>query len=85
MDRDIQDTVFQLLHESCVAAGEFKGVIESSVTLNCLGLDSLKLVELVYVLEQRFCVQLPEQSLYELQSIGDLVNAVELACGVQAS
>lgn len=79
MDRDIQDIVFQLVHESCAAIGEFKGVIEARVQLNALGLDSLKLVELVYTLERRFSVELSEQSLFSLQSVGDLVVAIQEA------
>ena len=49
-------------------------------TLGELGMDSLKLVEIIYELETRFAVAVDEELLAELNSIGDIVALIVRAC-----
>lgn len=80
MDRDVQDVVLHIVHQCCVDNGQFKGVVEPNLALTKLGLDSLKLVEVVYAVESHFAIQIEEETLYLLHSVNDLISAVETSC-----
>jgi len=45
-----------------------------------LGLDSLKLVEVIYELERDFSIEIEEELLAQLECVGDVITAVESAC-----
>jgi len=50
-------------------------LIESSpgvAAIDDLGLDSLRLLEIVFELEKHFCVEVDEAALVEVASVGDL-------------
>lgn len=80
MNRDVQDVVLQIVHQCCVVSGQFNGVVEPNLELTKLGLDSLKLVEVVFAVESRFSIQIEEETLYTLHSVNDLINAVQTCC-----
>ena len=58
------------------------GVPESSVTLDAsfeedLGADSLDTFELIMGLEEAFDIEIPEEDLVDMKTVGDVVNYVQ--------
>ena len=53
--------------------------IELQTPIAELGLDSLKVVEIVYELEMEFSIETDEDLLAQLQCVGDVVAMVESA------
>lgn len=47
--------------------------------LSSLGMDSLKLVEIIFALETRFAIAADEELMAELDTVGDLINMIHLA------
>ena len=57
-------------------------VDEATVTLNSmiaddLGADSLDVVDLLMSLEDEFSVEIPDEEIENIKSVGDLVNYIE--------
>ncbi len=58
------------------------GVPESSVTLDAsfeedLGADSLDTFELIMGLEEAFDIEIPEEDLVDMKTVGDVVNYLQ--------
>ncbi|MGB4248447.1 MAG: acyl carrier protein [Pseudohongiellaceae bacterium] len=51
-----------------------------STSLGSLGMDSLKLVEIIFALETRFAIVADEQLMAELETVGDLITLIHQAC-----
>jgi acyl carrier protein len=59
-----------------VAEKDFKGVAESTA-ISELGIDSLGMLEIIGSLERELRIQIPDESLAGIQTVKDLLNAVE--------
>jgi acyl carrier protein len=58
--------------QAYIPAGQGALPLASDTALGSLGINSLQLVELVYDLEVRFGLQVDEEQLVQLQTVGDL-------------
>lgn len=59
-----------------VAEKEFHGVAETTAIAE-LGIDSLGMLEIIGSLERELKIQIPDESLAGIQTVKDLLNAVE--------
>ncbi len=64
--------------QSTTAEGAVVEIGESSRLVADLGVDSLGVMEIVAELEDRFKLTIPDEALREVDSIGDVVKAVEV-------
>ena len=71
MSESLHDTVLTCLRAR-LPAEQREGLLECDTALGNLGINSLQLVELVYELEVRFGLQVDEEQLVRLQTVGDL-------------
>lgn len=55
---------------------EFKSISESTV-ISDLGIDSLGMLEIVGSMERQLKIQIPDESLAGIQTVNDLLSAVE--------
>lgn len=76
---EIRVAVMALLREA--GQDEIEPVLSSH--LGALGLDSLKLVEIIFALETRFAVVADEELMAELNTVGDLVDMIQQACATR--
>jgi acyl carrier protein len=60
-----------------VAEKEFVGVAETTPIAE-LGIDSLGMLEIIGSLERELKIHIPDESLAGIQTVKDLLNAVEL-------
>lgn len=70
-------------------AAEILGVDPEQVQLNVsfqrdLAADSLDLVELISAVEDKYDVELPEETLEGMKNVGDLWTFLEAHCGAEA-
>ena len=79
MDMDVRERVVELLFIALQEGGCEQVAIDLQTPLAELGLDSLKLVEIVYELEREFAIETDEELLAQLESVGDVVVMVESA------
>ena len=77
MEKDIHNTVIQSLLKACNDCSAIHASIIPELSLDQLGMDSLKLVEVVYELEQVYSVQFGEEDILNLQYVGDLISLLE--------
>ena len=61
---------------------EFKGINEGTV-ISELGIDSLNMLEIVGEMERQLKIQIPDEALAGIQTVKDLLNAVEKRVAVQ--
>ena len=59
-----------------VAEKEFANVLETT-SISELGIDSLGMLEIIGSLERELKIQIPDESLAGIQTVKDLLNAVE--------
>ncbi len=71
MSETIATLVLQHLHAACDPAPAPHG-LQTDTPLATLGIHSLRLIELVYELEVRCEVQVDEEHLARLQTVGDV-------------
>lgn len=62
---------------------EFKGISETT-KLTELGVDSLGMLEIIGSLERQLSIQIPDEALTGLQTVKDLLEAVEKRCQMKA-
>lgn len=86
-DAYIREQVFQALQQATRQCGQTINIDDANVKLVDLGLDSLKLIEVVFDLEQQFNVQADESAMASLLTVGDVarmittsVRQAQLAC-----
>jgi acyl carrier protein len=71
MSDSIATSVLRHLQEACTAANSAIA-LDPDTPLASLDIHSLRLIELVYELEVRFAVQVDEERLARLQTVGDV-------------
>ena len=89
MRPDMQEKILSIIaREAAMEPAE----VRPDMTLEELGLDSLGLVEMIFVIEETFGVSVPfnanepSQSEFDISSVGAIVRAVErLVSGPQAA
>lgn len=74
--QNIELVVTELLRNS----GRCNIELSHSTSLGSLGMDSLKLVEIIFALEARFAIVADEQLMAELETVGDLITLIHQAC-----
>lgn len=71
-----------LLAAFCEVAGEVSDrplpALDMSTDIQGLGIDSLGMMEIIGVLEERFDILLPDEELTGLRTVGDLVERFRL-------
>lgn len=75
MDNSVKVKVIKLIAEQA-------GVAEDSLSGNTslqadLELDSLDIMDLLLVLEEEFDMQIPDEELGKIQTIGDIISYIE--------
>lgn len=71
MSEAIHDIVVESLHTYCKSIG-VAADLQQHAALGSLGISSLQLIEFIFELETRFHVQVEEEQLARLQTVGDL-------------
>jgi len=63
------------------------GIVALTDPLDDLGLDSLAVVELAFVIEERFDVEIPFNANFDIKAktVGDLIQSVEALVAAKAS
>ena len=64
------------------------GVDESKITENSsflddLGADSLEIIELIMVLEEKFGIEIPDADAEKINTVGDAINEIRKRIGIQ--
>lgn len=77
---DVRDKVVELLANAMQQNMGEPFELELHTPIAELGLDSLKLVEVIYELERDFAIEVEEELLAQLECVGDVVTVVESAC-----
>jgi acyl carrier protein len=80
----------QIRSELAAIFEEVSGVPDEDVRLDAnlrddLDVDSLSMVEIMVVVEQKFGVSLPDELAAELRTVGDLVNHIQQNAPVAAA
>lgn len=73
----VQEAVLLLIRRACPALSPRDVVLDTP--LLALGLDSLKLMEVIFDLEEHYQVEVDEALLVELDVINDLVSMINMA------
>lgn len=76
---DVRDKVVELLANAMQQNMGEPFELELHTPIAELGLDSLKLVEVIYELERDFAIEVEEELLAQLECVGDVVTVVESA------
>jgi len=71
----MRDEVILFIAEKQKIAPE---VITDETTFSQLGIDSLKAITLLYELEERLSIEIPNEVFERIQTIGDVVTELEL-------
>jgi len=64
-----------------IAAGEQREIVEDTELSAQLALDSLKVMDLIVAVEDRFDISIPLNALADVRTIGDLAELVAKATG----
>ena len=73
---DIFEKVKELIAEQLDVADK-DGITEASSITDDLGADSLDVVDLVMALEDEFNVEIPEDEVENIKTVGDIVKYIE--------
>ena len=73
---DIFEKVKELIAEQLDVADK-DGITEASSITDDLGADSLDVVDLVMALEDEFSVEIPEDEVENIKTVGDIVKYIE--------
>lgn len=75
MDNSVKAKVIKLIADQ---AGVAEDSLSDSTSLQAdLELDSLDIMDLLLVLEEEFDMQIPDEELSKILTIGDIVNYIE--------
>jgi len=74
---ELAATVREVFHEALKV--ETDKLKPETVLRDELGLDSLDMIEVVYAIEERFEVQIPEEKLGEISTFGQVLAGLEQA------
>ncbi len=72
---NVEDRVKNIVCEQL--AVEADKVTETASFIDDLGADSLDIVELVMVMEERFEVDIPDSDAEKMQTVGDAINYIK--------
>ncbi|ALO46847.1 acyl carrier protein [Pseudohongiella spirulinae] len=75
-DAFIREQVFAALQQAAKQCGQTMLLDDAGIKLADLGLDSLKLIEVVFDLEQQFDAQVDESAMASLHTVGDIVRMI---------
>lgn len=53
------------------------GVTEDTGLVSDLKLDSLKIIEMISMLEDEFDIEIPDKAIKELKTVGDVIHLIE--------
>ena len=73
---DIFEKVKELIADQLDVADK-DGITEASSITDDLGADSLDVVDLVMALEDEFSVEIPEDEVENIKTVGDIVKYIE--------
>ena len=73
---DIFEKVKELIADQLDVADK-DGITEASSITDDLGADSLDVVDLVMALEDEFSVEIPEDEVENIKTVGDIVQYIE--------
>ena len=73
---DIFEKVKELIADQLDVADK-EGITEASSITDDLGADSLDVVDLVMALEDEFSVEIPEDEVENIKTVGDIVKYIE--------
>ncbi|PIE21069.1 MAG: acyl carrier protein [Arachnia propionica] len=76
---EIRTSLAEIVTEVAGVAGESVQLDKSFV--DDLGVDSLSMVEIIYACEDKFGVEIPDESAKSLSTVGDAVAYIERAVG----
>ncbi|MDR2557321.1 MAG: acyl carrier protein [Mycoplasmataceae bacterium] len=66
--------IINILKEICAGKKVNFNEQKLDIDFKTLGLDSLQLVDLIYKVEERLNLQLPDQELMNIKTLNDIVN-----------
>ena len=73
-----EDTLKRVVKVVCEELGVTENEVEeTSVFTDDLGADSLDVVELVMALEEEFSIDIPDDDVTDMKTVGDVVNYIE--------
>lgn len=75
----IHEQVCLSLQQAAEQCGQPLSVNDPAMKLSELGLDSLKLIEVVFDLELYFDIQADESAMASLHTVGDVIEMISLA------
>jgi acyl carrier protein len=78
---DIEARVKSIIIEQLGVDPE-KVTLDASLT-NDLGADSLDLVELTMAIEEEFGIEIPDEEVSKLQTVGDIIRYIQINSGDQ--
>ncbi len=70
----MRDEIILLIAEKQKISPE---TITDETTFSQLGIDSLKAITLLYELEERLSVEIPNEAFERIQTIGDVISEIE--------
>ena len=76
---EVRDKVLRLLEDAVQHSGGGAVELGLETPIAELGLDSLKLIEVIYELERGFSIEVGEELLSQLECVGDIVSVVDSA------
>ncbi|HVL40283.1 MAG TPA: acyl carrier protein [Fimbriimonadaceae bacterium] len=79
MSQDVFERVKKVTVEELAVKEE--EVTESASFTDDLGADSLDVVELVMALEDEFSIDIPDEEVNEIKTVGDAVNYIQKKLG----
>ena len=82
-DKDVSHFLFQTIKECC--DGKLSVPLTLDTRMSDLRIDSLNMIQIVYELENHFDVEIPENCLFELDTLADLLALVQRARAVSAA
>lgn len=72
-----QERVVNIIREDFVTSAHHDRIEDSTHLVNDLGLDSLDVLELAMALEEEFDIEIPDEELEPVATVGDFVRAVK--------
>lgn len=72
-----QERVVNIIQKDFVTSANHDPIEDSTHLVNDLGLDSLDVLELAMVLEEEFGIEIPDEELEPVATVGDFVRAVK--------
>lgn len=78
-EKSIQERVIEVVCEQLSTNKD--NITDQTSFINDLGADSLDTVELVMEFEERFGIEIPDESAEKIQTVGDAVSFIEKKLG----